>query len=278
MPEKVVILGGGVAGMSAAHELIERGFEVEVHERQLIPGGKARSIPVMKGEGDHGSKANHIKALERWAEMDGASYPPGVKRPWLPGEHGFRFFPNFYRHITDTMARTPYYDKGTCFDNLVPTTQVLVSQFDKPGIIVPERFPRTLKDVADAFKTIAFALSPRDQIAYEDVEHFVACMWRIASSCKERRFDEYERIGWWDFIGAQDRSEAYQKFLAIGLTRSLVAAKATTASTKTVGDIAIQLQLGIATPEPHCNRLLNGPTNLVWIQPWLDYLKSKGVV
>ncbi|UUV08395.1 FAD-dependent oxidoreductase [Ruegeria sp. YS9] len=278
MPDKVVILGGGVAGMSAAHELIERGFEVEVHERQLIPGGKARSIPVMKGEGDHGSKAKHIKALEKWAEMDGASYPPGVKRPWLPGEHGFRFFPNFYRHITDTMARTPYYDKGTCFDNLVPTTQVLVSQFDKPGIIVPERFPRTLKDVADAFKTIAFALSPRDQIAYEDVEHFVACMWRIASSCKERRFDEYERIGWWDFIGAQDRSEAYQKFLAIGLTRSLVAAKATTASTKTVGDIAIQLQLGIATPEPHCNRLLNGPTNLVWIQPWLDYLTSKGVV
>lgn len=278
MAEKVVILGGGVAGMSAAHELIERGYEVEIHERQLIPGGKARSIPVMKGEGDHGSKAKHIKALEQWAEMDGASYPPGVKRPWLPGEHGFRFFPNFYRHIIDTMARTPYYGKGTCYDNLVSTTQVLVSQFDDPGIIVPERFPRTLKDVADALKTVAFTLSPRDQIAYEDVEHFIACMWRIATSCKERRFDEYERIGWWDFIGAEQRSEAYQKFLAIGLTRSLVAAKATTASTKTVGDIAVQLQLGIATPEPHGNRLLNGPTNLVWIQPWLDYLKSKGVV
>ena len=42
MGNKVVILGGGVAGMSAAHELIERGFEVEVFERQLIPGGKAR--------------------------------------------------------------------------------------------------------------------------------------------------------------------------------------------------------------------------------------------
>ena len=49
MPEKVVILGGGVAGMSAAQELIERGFEVEVLERQIIAGGKARSIPVMQG-------------------------------------------------------------------------------------------------------------------------------------------------------------------------------------------------------------------------------------
>ena len=29
---KVVIIGGGVAGLSAAHELINRGFQVEVYE------------------------------------------------------------------------------------------------------------------------------------------------------------------------------------------------------------------------------------------------------
>jgi glycine/D-amino acid oxidase-like deaminating enzyme len=34
--KKVIVLGGGVAGMSAAHELIERGFEVEVYERNQI--------------------------------------------------------------------------------------------------------------------------------------------------------------------------------------------------------------------------------------------------
>ena len=43
---KVAVLGGGVAGMSAAHELIERGFRVAVFEKQTeLCGGKARQHP-----------------------------------------------------------------------------------------------------------------------------------------------------------------------------------------------------------------------------------------
>ena len=103
MPNKVVILGGGVAGLSAAHELVERGYEVEVLEKLTLAGGKARSIPVLEGIGDHGSKDAHADAVRAAATAD----PLGRRRPWLPGEHGFRFFPNFYRHITDTLARIP---------------------------------------------------------------------------------------------------------------------------------------------------------------------------
>ncbi|WP_223428357.1 hydroxysqualene dehydroxylase [Tateyamaria pelophila] len=278
MAKKVIILGGGVGGMSAAHELIERGFEVEVVERQMIAGGKARSIPVMEGEGDYGSKEAHIKALRDWLSMDGYAARPDARRAWLPGEHGFRFFPNFYKHIVNTMERIPFYDKGTVADNLVDTTRVLVALYDKPGIVLPERFPRDLKEAANVLQTFLYGISPRDEIAFEDIEHFSACIWRIMTTCKERRFDEYERIGWWEFIGAEHRSEAYQKFLAIGITRSLVAAKARTASTKTIGDIFMQLLFGIVAPEPASNRLLNAPTNVAWIQPWLDYIRSKGVV
>ena len=43
---RVVVLGGGIAGLSAAHELAERGFEVVIAERTGVPGGKARSSPV----------------------------------------------------------------------------------------------------------------------------------------------------------------------------------------------------------------------------------------
>jgi uncharacterized protein with NAD-binding domain and iron-sulfur cluster len=79
---KVVILGGGVAGLSAAHELVLRGFEVEVYERnKQYYGGKARSIDYTH----HGMYA----------------------KP-LPGEHGFRFFPGFYRHVTGTIRDIPY--------------------------------------------------------------------------------------------------------------------------------------------------------------------------
>src|SRR6478609_2971854 len=62
----VAVLGGGMAGLTAAHELAERGFAVTVYERNAL-GGKARSIPVP-----------HTAA--------------GDRRD-LPGEHGFRFFP-----------------------------------------------------------------------------------------------------------------------------------------------------------------------------------------
>lgn len=34
MSKKIIILGGGVAGMSAAHELSERGYSVEVYEKR----------------------------------------------------------------------------------------------------------------------------------------------------------------------------------------------------------------------------------------------------
>src|SRR2546425_418490 len=68
----VAVFGGGVAGLTAAHELIERGFDVTVYERRAW-GGKARSTEV-PGSGSGGRKP-------------------------LPGEHGFRFEFGFYRNL-----------------------------------------------------------------------------------------------------------------------------------------------------------------------------------
>ena len=90
--------------MSAAHELIERGFEVVVLERGDLAGGKARSIPVVDdGEGTSGHQL--------------ASGAVGPIEHRLPGEHGFRFFPGFYKHVIDTMRRTPSFDGRKAADH-----------------------------------------------------------------------------------------------------------------------------------------------------------------
>src|SRR3954451_13030609 len=90
----VAVLGGGMAGLAAAHELGERGFDVTVYERNAL-GGKARSIPV-------------------------TPTATGVRHD-LPVEHGFRFFPGFYHHVPDTMRRIPFgRNSDGVWNNLIP--------------------------------------------------------------------------------------------------------------------------------------------------------------
>ena len=256
--------------MSAAHELIERGFDVEVYERKPVPGGKARSIDATSASTRRGGPGAGIGARPRTqrAHLGG---PP------LPGEHGFRFFPGFYKHVVDTMARIPY-GGGSVAENLVDTTELRMALFDKPSYLLPAEFPQSAGDVqVSVFMVLAY-LAGRVDVPFDDVVFFASKMWQFLTSCEERRLLEYERINWWDFIEAEGRSIAYQKYFGSGITRSLVAAKARRASTKTIGDIFVQIVFEILLPGVAADRLLNGPTNDVWIHPWLDYLRKRGVV
>ena len=250
MAAKVIILGGGIAGLSAAHELIERGFAVEVYEVLAIPGGKARSFAV-PGSGKDGRRD-------------------------LPGEHGFRFFPRFYRHVIDTMRRIPYGASGTVADNLIDTTRCQLARYGRHAVDLPARSPRTINDVRVVLDDLGRFLGGDLGLSHDDFAFFGSKVWQIVTSCRERRLAEYETLGWWEFIGAENRSLAYQKLLGHGITRSLVAAKAREASTKTIGDIFVQLIFDIVMPGPSTDRVLNGPTNDVWIDPWVAYLRSRG--
>jgi len=248
--KKVIVVGGGVAGMSAAHELIERGFEVQVFEHKVnLPGGKARSVNVPDPDA-------------------GLNYKP------LPGEHGFRFFPGFYKHITDTMKRTPFKgNKNGVLDNLVAAPHVMLARTGFDPIVMLDSFPKTWSD----FKFLLDSLHQKTGIPPEDSEFFKMRVWQLITSCKQRRENDYERMGWWEYTEGAKHSKAYQDLLASGLTRTLVAAKATTASTKTGGDIFLQLIFNMANPHVPTDRILNGPTNDQWLYPWLDYLIKKGV-
>ncbi len=249
MSHSVAVLGGGVAGLSAAHELIERGFIVDVYERRARFGGKARS-------------------------MDVPGSAKGQRLP-LPGEHGFRFFPSFYRHIKDTMKRIPFGDNDQgVFDNLVATTQVLIARQSAAEVTLPSELPHDIEEWSAIFRTW---FGNELDIPPEEMNFFVDRMLAILTSCEERRDTEYDNIAWWDFVDAANKSQAYRDFLGRGVTRSLVAMKAEKASTRTVGRVYLQMMLGLASPWLDVDSLLDGPTNDVWIDPWVDYLKQRGV-
>ena len=247
---KVIILGGGVAGLSAAHELIGREFEVEVYERSAVVGGKARSV----------TKVN--------SGTDG--------RRDLPGEHGFRFFPGFYQHVTDTMRRIPFGNNvNGVLDNLVNAPELTVAQERKPFFTFPTHQPETIEDwqlvLHDWFAQAELGISPADGA------FFVDRLLTVMAMCNDRRLAELETSRWWDFIDAGNRSTAYQKLLATGLTRSLVAMVAQIASTRTISTILIQMLMTLASQFGSLDRVLNGPTSDVWINPWEAYLTGRGV-
>ena len=256
--KKVIIIGGGVAGMSAAHELIERGFDVSVYDKNTTyVGGKARSVDVTDETGNFTGQP-------------------------LPGEHGFRFFPGFYKHITDTMKRIPFqegpgqpFQKDGCYGNLTPTHRVMLSRNGKPPLITVANFPRTIAD----FKVLIqfYHDFVNSGLTPEERSFFESRVLALATSCHERRRDEYEKLSWWEFLEADNYTETYQHLLAGGLVRTLVAAQPKFASTKTGGNVFLQLIYNMTNPGVNTDRVLNGPTNDRWLNPWISYLKQKGV-
>src|SRR5258707_6360346 len=100
----VIVTGGGVGGLTAAQEPAGGGFPVDIYETRPVWGGKARSQPV-PGTGTDG-------------------------RHDLPGEHGFRFYPRFYKHVIDTMSRIPVAG-GHVDDRLRGTTESAIALVDQ---------------------------------------------------------------------------------------------------------------------------------------------------
>src|SRR5215469_8099946 len=107
--QRVAVLGGGVAGLTAADELSQRNYEVEVFERREILGGKARSFLS--------------KTL------------PGLGQ--LPAEHGFRFLPGFYWHLPETMRNIPYKAGLSVQQNLTEARDIALLRTGKPPVTMP---------------------------------------------------------------------------------------------------------------------------------------------
>lgn len=254
--KRVAVLGGGMAGLTAAHELIERGFKVDVYE-PVAWGGKARSMGVPRSAA-------------------------GGRRK-LPGEHGFRFFPGFYHNVPDSMRRIPVRgQQNGVWDNLIDTTGTRsVRDGDKPDALFLGMLydPRTLLTPNGLRSFLLEEIGKNEWVPPHETAYFVERLMVFLTSCDERRYGEWENVSWWDFVGADSRSQGYKRVIARGLTRSLVAAKEEIASTRTIGNMAEAFVMNIMQRgnDGALDRVLDAPTNEAWINPWMRLLRKRGV-
>ncbi|MDJ1138064.1 hydroxysqualene dehydroxylase [Streptomyces iconiensis] len=251
--ETVAVLGGGIAGLTAAMELAERGYEVTVVEPTGW-GGKARSTGV-HGTGKRG-------------RLD------------LPAEHGFRFFPGFYRSLPDALRRIPFGQQSDgVLGNLREAPQLLSARSGRVNEVVTDVSsapgPRTPVQILRGM-----GVEPGGGTGLsEELLYFANRMMVYMTSSPERRLGQWENTSWWDFTGAAGASDEYRKKCVVGATRTVVAARAEVGSTHTVGGFLEAMSygfLGQGESAP-ADRVLNAPTSTAWIDPWTTHLASLGV-
>lgn len=252
--QRVVVLGAGVAGLTVAHELVERGFTVEVFEKRDVVGGKARSFGA-----------------------------PGTEqggRSGLPAEHGFRFFPGFYRHLDDTLRRTPSGLRvgASVLDHLVPTTRTVFLGVDERSMPVATRPPSGMLEWLDAAKGFTRALlEPGHGAKTADVLRHQRVVARLLTSCDERRLT-LEDSAWWDYCEADALPADFANLWCDRVMRCLVAVRGREMSARAAGTVLLQLLLDMVRPDASSDRVLDGPTSDVWLTPWRRHLEALGVV
>jgi uncharacterized protein with NAD-binding domain and iron-sulfur cluster len=245
---KIIVIGGGVGGLTVAHELAERGLEVQVYEARPDWGGKARS-QVVPGSGTGGRRD-------------------------LPGEHGFRFYPSFYRHVIDTMARIPVAGaSGHVVDRLRPCAEGAVALINgKPCSPFPRRMLSQSSEVIEALQVFFQDLG----FDPTDIGLFDLKVLQFLSSSDERRLGEYEGLSWYQFLGGDGYSANFQRKLT-EIPRMLVAMDSLVGNARTNGCTSMQLFFDYATTGTASDRTMGGPTSQMWIDPWTAHLRSLGV-
>jgi uncharacterized protein with NAD-binding domain and iron-sulfur cluster len=254
---RVRIFGGGIAGLTVAHELACReGFQVTVHEPRSELGGKARS------------------------QFNGG----------LPGEHGFRFFPGWYLHVTDMMrriprdpsatergrARTGYAEAESVASRLKEVRSTLTFRRGK----VPESFlqiPRRIDELGEflkGFQWVVEGLTPSERLrTLQRVGVKLFTFYSTPPWLRAERFDHYSLA---EFLGAASLPAGVQESLRT-VPKALVAMDAYDGSAHTFLNTSLLNLAPAWRADLPRDRILSGPTSRTWIDPWVATLRALGV-
>ncbi|MFP2929921.1 NAD(P)-binding protein [Pyxidicoccus sp. 3LG] len=202
---------------------------------------------------------------------------------FLPGEHGFRFFPSYYRHLFSTMVETPILDAQggltgrRIFDNLVPSSFYgIAAQGRRIRFLRRAPVTRPVEMLQELGDLASSGYPPTDAL------QFSLRIWRYLCTCSERRRAEYEGISWWEYLEGYDPktgarryqySRAFKQDMQFA-PRVLAAFDGAWGDARTNGNTLAQLYLNNLMPMPKTDGTLNGPTTVAWFRPWRHYLEA----
>jgi 15-cis-phytoene desaturase len=256
MTERVAVLGGGIAGLTAAHELAGRGFDVTVYEA--------------RGGGDRGLGG---KARSQYFKVHGVE---------VPGEHGYRFMPAFYLSLPETMRRIPRHGggrpeafrepvAGSVADSLVGLSEMAIVRENVPLRPIARKVPR-LGEIPGLLHTLGMVFYG---VSRADLVHMARKLLGYMTRGPVERMRVFEPISFWDYMEA-DRLQPITQRVLERTPQALVAMKASEGSARTLLDVLLLMMSDFRRPGPS-EYVLPGPTTDVWLAPWAAWLRRLGV-
>jgi hypothetical protein len=233
---------------------------------------------------------DHIPVTEcKGREIQARGGRPRPRETWLffrlpdleiyPAEHGFRFFPSFYRHLFDSLGRVPIelarpHERTlrTIRDNLIPSEGLgFARQGSKKSFFIPRRPLRSFEEALQYLRLVLREL----EYDLEDVTRYSAKLLKYITSSTARRRAQYEHMSWSKFVESDKFSVVSRRHLEFGPQMS-AALRGSLSDARTQGNITLQLLMDqIKTGQPDC--LLNGPTSGAWLDHWHNYLIDQRV-
>ncbi len=294
----VAVLGAGIAGLTAAHELAERGFVVTVYEarhdeRNGLGHEPPGTYPPVKLGGLAASQYSTV-GTQDGSQAELRPFPGRRGQPRDPGgavagEHGFRFFAAYYLHIWDLFQRIPVYhltptadgtaswtpSSRTVYDNVQRVITQGTTVDGKPSLVFPRELPRSPAEFLSILGQImTFGVTATD------ASTFGARLLRYLVTSPLRRAEELQNVSAYDFLVGHDSKTGINQFsytphcdeLLRRMPRVLVAFDSQWGDARTNLTTYLQLYLNMDRVDNKADGVLKGPTTEWWFDHWYRHL------